>query len=91
LPLPLTLTGDDVKTRLPAVQDTAALGPYSLNVIVPVGETPLSSVAVSETVPPSLMAAEALVVSDGVPGVTVTVSFTSLHAPATALLLASPL
>jgi hypothetical protein len=60
-------------------------------VIVPVGLTPLESVAVSETVPRKTIVPEAFVLIAGLALLIRTDSFASLQAVAAALLFLSPL
>jgi hypothetical protein len=60
-------------------------------VIVPVGLKAPANVAVSVTVPPTGTAGDATVERVGAACPTITASLASLHAPATAALLASPL
>jgi hypothetical protein len=66
-------------------------GPNRSNTIVPVGENPPESVAVSLIVPPAVTDPEAFVEIVVLALVTVTVSPLAPHALVTATLLASPL
>jgi hypothetical protein len=87
-----SVTGVDVYTSSAGVHDTATLGPYSVNVTVPVGLEPPLTVAVSATVAPSVIVVGLAVVAIvGVDLFTVTVSFAAPQVPATAALFASPL
>jgi hypothetical protein len=85
-----SVTAVDVYTSV--VHTGVGLGPYSVNVTVPVGLEPPVSVAVSAAVAPSLIdVGLAVVAIAGVALFTVTVSFASPQVPAAATLFASPL
>jgi hypothetical protein len=87
-----SVTAVDVYTSSAGVHDTAALGPYSSNVTVPVGLEPPLTVAVSATVAPSVIVVGLAVVAIvGVAWFTTTDSFAAPQVPATAALFASPL
>src|SRR5438874_10631094 len=86
---PLTGIAAEVKTRLPAAQ-VLSFGPYSRNVMVPVGLAPLVRVAVSVTALPNPTFAEAWVAIVGVVLLTTTDSFASAQVPVASLLFASP-
>ncbi len=78
----------DVNTT---VVQVASFGPYSTNVIVPVGAAPPDNVAVSVSTVPIGPPPEAAVTIVGVVFPMSALSPTALHAADTALLLASPL
>jgi hypothetical protein len=68
-----------------------SFGPYNEKVMVPVGLTPPASVAVSKTAPPTATEPEAVVVTVGVTGATVTLSLGSPQSVLTGRLFWSPL
>ncbi len=76
--------------KIGALEQPASFGPYSLKVIVPVGEKPPASVAVSRTEPPITIPAEAVVEIVGEAAETTTDSLAALQAEEAPLLFGSP-
>jgi hypothetical protein len=91
VPLPLTETVD---VNIGAPVQVGLAGPNKVKVIVPVGELPPLSIAVSLIVPPRAMLGDAVVVIVGeaaAGGDTTTLSFTAPHGLVDGLLAPSPL
>ncbi len=88
--MPFTAIAFDVKI---AVVQVASFGPYSRNVMLPVGAAPPANVAWSVSTVPTAPPAEAVVVIVGVVGACVmsALSFAASHTPETGALFASPL